>query len=112
MKDECVFCEIVAKRKVEDWVFESENFIVIRDVNPDMEGHSLIISKKHFDNFMELDEGLDAEMMKLVRDFVRKEGWKDFNFITNNGKNAGQVVNHFHLHILPRREGDNFKFRL
>jgi histidine triad (HIT) family protein len=44
-----------------------------------------------------------------VKDAVEKLGVKDFNLILNNGKDAGQVVGHLHLHILPRKEGDGFE---
>ncbi len=110
MVENCVFCGIVKGNIPSERILESENFIVIRDVNAKVKGHSLVISKRHFENFMEMDEGLDGEMLGLVREVVRKEGWEDFNLVTNNGKSAGQIIGHVHFHILPRVEGDGFSF--
>ena len=109
MVEDCVFCGIVRGDIPGERVLESENFIVIRDVNPKVEGHSLIISKKHFENFMEMSEELDSELLGLAREVVRKEGWGDFNLVTNNGKSAGQVVFHTHWHILSRKKDDGFR---
>jgi len=110
MVEDCIFCKIVSGEVSSKKVFESENFIVIRDAFPKLKGHSLVVSKRHFGNFMEMDKGLDAEMLGLVRDVVKEEGWTDFNLVTNNGSSAGQIVNHVHFHILPRGEGDGFEF--
>ncbi len=110
MVDDCLFCKIVGGDIASERIMESENFVVIRDAFPKVEGHSLVISKKHFGSFVEMDEGLDSEMMKLVRGLIEKEGWKEFNLVVNQGKSAGQVVGHVHFHILPRREGDGFSF--
>ncbi|NPE26560.1 HIT family protein [Methanococcoides sp. SA1] len=107
--EECIFCEIA---KGGDFLAESENFFVIRDKFPKVEGHSLVISKKHFGDFMEMDSSLGCEMMELVKEFVGKERWSDFNLVTNNGARAGQIVPHLHWHVLPRFEGDGFEFGL
>jgi len=109
MKDGCVFCKIVNGDISSEKVFENENFIVIKDVNPKVEGHLLVIPKKHYDNFLELSSGMYEKFLGTVKDAVEKLGVKDFNLVVNNGKDAGQVVGHLHLHVLPRREGDGFR---
>lgn len=109
MEDACIFCRIVAGELKSEKLAESENFVVIRDAYPKVLGHSLVVSKGHFKDFMEMDSGLAAEMFDLVKKVCRQEGWGEFNLLTNNGKNAGQAVWHLHFHILPRREGDGFR---
>lgn len=103
-----MFCRIVAGDINADKIFENEDFVVIKDANPKVEGHCLVIPRKHCDNFMGLDSGFYSGLMESVRDAVLKLGCEDFNLVVNNGSVAGQVVGHFHLHILPRREGDRF----
>ena len=107
--DDCVFCKIVAGEISSDKVFENEDFIVIRDVNPKVEGHLLVVSKEHYGSFLEMNSKLDAGLLKSVRDVVVRLGLRDFNLVVNNGLVAGQIVGHFHLHILPRSEGDGLK---
>lgn len=106
--ENCIFCKIARGEVSSDKVFENEDFIVIRDVNPKVEGHMLVIPKGHVSGFMELGEGLYEGFLKTARDVVEQEGVKNFNLIVNEGAEAGQVVRHLHLHILPRREGDGF----
>ena len=103
-----MFCKIVAGEIPADRVLENDDFIVIGDANPKVEGHMLVIPKKHFSGFMDLSEGLYFGLLKTVKEAVNKIGCKDFNLVVNNGAVTGQVVGHFHLHILPRVEGDGF----
>lgn len=104
----CVFCKIVRGEIPSDKVFENEEFIVIRDIAPRVEGHMLVIPKSHFGRFVDMDSGLDSKMLGVVREVVEKEEFKDFNLVLNNGRIAGQLVDHVHLHVLPRVEGDGF----
>jgi len=109
MEDDCIFCKIVVGEIPAEKVFENDDFIVIKDVNPKTEGHSLVISKKHYEDFMNLPSELYEKFLKTAKEAVVKLGAKNFNFVLNNGKVAGQLVLHVHLHILPRREGDEFR---
>ena len=106
--DDCVFCKIVKGGISAEKVLENEDFIVIKDANPKVEGHLLVVPKKHCRDFMSLDAGLYSGLLEMVKEVVDKLGLKDFNSVVNNGKNAGQAIEHFHFHILPRKEGDGF----
>jgi histidine triad (HIT) family protein len=109
-ENKCIFCKIIAEEINSEKVDESENFIAIRDVNPKSEGHSLIIPKKHVDDFLGLDKGLGNELVEFVGrvagEVVKDAGASGFNLLVNNGKDAGQVVEHLHIHIIPRKQGD------
>lgn len=111
MKDDCVFCKIVKGEIPSEMVLENEDFVVILDANPKVEGHLLVISKEHYDNFLDLPSGMYERFLSTAKDAVEKLGVKDFNLVLNNGKDAGQVVGHLHLHVLPRVEGDGFNLR-
>jgi histidine triad (HIT) family protein len=110
--DDCVFCKIVAGELPSEKVFGDGDFIVIKDANPKVEGHSLVISKDHYGSFLDLPSELYSRLLEVVKEVVDKLGAKDFNLALNNGRVAGQLVSHFHLHILPRREGDGFNLNV
>jgi len=110
---ECVFCKIVGGEVSADKIYENGNFFSIFDKDPEVEGHALVICKKHFETVLDLPESLGSELMDAIKKttivLVKKYGVSGFNFINNCKKIAGQVIPHFHVHIIPRREGDNFR---
>lgn len=108
--EDCIFCKISKGEIPAERVYENDNFFVIPDANPVVNGHSLVISKKHFKNVLDLPNTLGDEFMDAVKksslklmDELKCEG---FNLVQNNFKVAGQLVDHFHFHIIPRKEGD------
>jgi histidine triad (HIT) family protein len=112
MRD-CVFCKIVHGEIPGHKVWEDDEFLAFLDSNPVSEGHTLLIPKKHFDELVDLDfesssKYLDA-VKKLGKLLMSKYDSTGFNVALNNGSAAGQVVNHVHFHLLPRKEGDNKK---
>ncbi len=108
-KQECIFCKIIAKQIPANIIYENEDFIAIPDANPKVEGHTLIIPKKHFVNIIDIPETLGGELLdaiKKVAEIRIKEGAQGFNIIQNNGEVAGQIIMHAHFHLLPRKKGD------
>jgi histidine triad (HIT) family protein len=109
MKD-CIFCKI-ARGEIpsEKKIYENDNFFSIPDVKPKTEGHSIIISKKHFETFLDLPSTLGTELIDCIKktafNLIEKHKSEGFNIINNNFESAGQVVKHFHVHILPRKQG-------
>ncbi len=107
---DCIFCDISAKISEAEIVFENEKFLAFLDINPINYGHTLVIPKKHFDNFLTIPADELVEMVKVtqylagaVKRALKCDG---FNIISNNGLSAGQSVFHFHYHIIPRYEND------
>ena len=113
MKGNCVFCKIVAGDIPTKKILENKHFIVIKDVNPKVVGHSLVIPKKHVETFLDLPSSLYLNFLKTTNKAVKKileeTGSNGYNLLANNGSVAGQVVSHLHLHILPRKESDGFR---
>ncbi|MDP2926339.1 MAG: HIT family protein [Nanoarchaeota archaeon] len=113
MVEECIFCKIVEGKVPAQIVYNDDNFIGIFDVKPKAEGHSLIISKKHFRNLLDMPSSLGNEMIdgiKAVSLKLIKEGKAEgFNIIFNTEPAAGQAVFHVHCHIIPRKTGDGLK---
>ncbi len=112
--DECLFCKIVAGEKPSKKILESENFIVVEDTFPKLKGHSLVISKKHYETFLDMPSEIYEELLKVCKKtaskIVEEVGADGFNLIVNNGKVAGQIIPHVHWHILPRKKDDGFEF--
>lgn len=112
---ECIFCKIANKEIETEIIEESENFVAFPDANPKTEGHTLIVPKQHFHNLMDLPIDLSSEMIDMAKKVARERLDNDaegFNLIMNNFEAAGQAVKHAHLHIIPRKKGDNFSFGL
>ena len=110
MKEDCIFCKIAKGEIHSATVYEDSHFTVNLDVNPATKGHCLIIPKEHFDNIYDLDGETAGKLFALatciaraMRDALKCDG---LNLVQNNGEIAGQTVNHFHLHLIPRYEGD------
>ena len=110
MDEECVFCKIVRGEIDAQKVHESDNFLVFLDSNPRTQGHSLVVPKKHYKDFLELPSELYGEfcsvLQKASKKIVKEINSKGFNILINTGKEAWQVVFHMHAHIIPRSEGD------
>lgn len=104
---DCLFCKI-AKHEIPAKIrFENEEFIAFDDINPKAKIHILLVPKKHIPSVAALKDS-DREMVgKLVlkaRDIAREEGidQSGYRLVSNSGTDAGQVVDHIHLHILGR----------
>ncbi len=106
--EECIFCKIIRGEIPCERILETENFITIKDANPKVANHSLIISRKHYETFLDMSSELYEEFLETAKKTAEKLSVKDFNLVVNNGRVAGQLISHVHLHVLPRREGDGF----
>lgn len=108
-KTDCVFCDIVAGKIKADIVYSDDNFIVINDAHPVADGHCLIIPRKHYATILDLPATLGCDLVSIAKKQglrLIKEGKADgFKLINNNFRASGQVVPHFHMHVIPEREG-------
>lgn len=109
-QDNCIFCKIIAGEIPSHTLYEDEKFKVILDVGPATKGHALILPKEHYANLYELPEETAAEAIKLAKRMMTRMTDKlkcdGFNIVQNNGETAGQTVNHFHMHLIPRYKND------
>ncbi|MBS3070841.1 HIT domain-containing protein [Candidatus Pacearchaeota archaeon] len=107
---DCVFCKIATGEIKSNKIYENDNFFSIFDRSPVAPGHSLVISKKHFKTSLDLHDSLGDEFLDCLKNTALKvidaNNAEGFNVISNNFAAAGQVVNHFHFHIIPRKKGD------
>jgi histidine triad (HIT) family protein len=100
----CPFCEIVAGRAPATYVHEWSDVIAIVPLNPVVDGHTLVIPKRHVRDFA-TDPEVSADAMLHAAQLMR---WTDrpMNLITSRGREATQSVMHLHLHLVPRAAGD------
>jgi histidine triad (HIT) family protein len=112
-KTPCVFCKIVKGDVKSEKVAECDNFFAILDIKPKTKGHVLVISKKHFVTLLDIPDRLGSELISFIKkissEMLGKKIGDGFNVLMNNLRVAGQVVEHAHFHILPRKEGDKLK---
>jgi len=100
---DCIFCKIKNKELASKVLFEDELVMVIMDVNPSVDGHMLIIPKKHYTDYIELDDEIIAHMYKIAKMMGNKITDKlkanSITLLMNYGDD--QIVKHVHLHLLP-----------
>lgn len=109
-KDDCIFCKIANGEIPSRTLYEDEMFRVILDLAPATKGHALILPKDHAADLFDLPEEIAARVLVLSKKMagVMKEklDCSGLNLMQNNGEAAGQTVKHFHMHLIPRYEGD------
>lgn len=109
-KDDCIFCKIANGEIPANALYEDDLVKVIFDLSPASEGHVLILPKSHYDDVYSLDDDTAAHIFKVavkIANAMKKSLNIDgLNIVQNNGEAAGQTVFHFHMHLIPRYEGD------
>ena len=100
---DCLFCKIIKKEIPCDIIYEDDTVMAFLDIHPNVDGHTLIIPKKHFEDFTELDEKtlfhmkeVATKLSNLLMEKLNKKGFT----LTMNYKDA-QEIKHVHLHLLP-----------
>ena len=109
--ENCIFCKIAAGEIPSATLYEDEDFRVILDLGPASKGHALILPKQHYANLYELPDELAEKVIRLAKKMViamtKALQCDGFNVVQNNGEAAGQTVFHFHMHLIPRYNGDS-----
>ncbi len=99
----CIFCKIINKEIPANILCETDELIVLADINPISDGHLLVVPKIHFENYLDIDKNISSEIQKITRKMCDKisETLKPtgFHVITNIG--SAQEVKHCHFHIIP-----------
>ena len=111
MKDNnCIFCKIANGEIPSKTIHEDDKFRVILDLGPATRGHALILPKDHYKNIYEIPDETIADAMVLAKKMAIKMTQTlhadGFNIVQNNNEIAGQTVFHFHIHLIPRYDGD------
>ena len=100
---DCIFCKIINGELPSKKIYEDELVYAFMDIDPTVDGHVLLIPKKHYTDFMELDDDIIIHMNKVRKELTKmlmeKLNVKALSISFNYGDS--QVVKHFHMHLLP-----------
>ena len=103
IKMECLFCKIVRGEVPSYTLFEDDDIIVIMDAYPNVDGHTLIIPKKHYDTFMDIPDDLLIHINEISKRYtnhiMEKLNAKELSVVVNYGN--AQKIKHYHMHLIP-----------
>ena len=106
----CIFCGIAAGTMPAERVFEDERTVAFLDIFPAADGHVLVIPRAHADNIHSLDPADVAAVAQTAQTMAGRVsgalGSDGITIVQANGAAAGQTVFHYHVHVIPRFEGD------
>lgn len=109
----CIFCKIANGTIPSYKVYEDNDVIAFLDVNPASRGHTLVVTKEHFDNMATCPKAILDKVFEVAQTVAQAQiahlGASGVNVLTNIGKSAGQSVHHFHVHVIPRYDEDGLK---
>ena len=103
---ECLFCRIVAREIPAQLVHEDAQSVAFKDINPKAPTHVLVVPKKHvrcLSDCSDEDAVLLGHLQRVAVAIAAKEGVESFRLVVNNGREAGQTVDHLHYHLLGGR---------
>ena len=110
MADDCIFCKIIAGEIPSAKIYEDEQILAFLDIGPLSEGHCLVVPKDHYLRFEQLPADLASALARrlgpVAQAVVKAVNAEGYNILNNNGRCAGQLVEHVHFHIIPRNLGD------
>ncbi len=108
--NDCIFCKIISGEIPGMKVFEDENTLAFMDIAKDVDGHIVVIPKRHFKNILDCDKSTLGHLMDTVKrisnHLTDNCGYDGVNLLNASDESAGQSVPHFHIHIIPRRRND------
>jgi histidine triad (HIT) family protein len=111
--ESCIFCEIVKGAIPSAKLYEDDAVLSFLDINPINPGHALVIPKRHYPTIIDVDEedlkrtaAATRIVAKAIKEALNCDG---INILQNNFGAAGQLIFHFHIHVIPRFEGDGLQ---
>ena len=104
--ENCIFCKIAAHIIPSSIVYEDDDVIAFLDISQTTLGHTLVIPKKHYDNFLTVPKSIMNKVMSVAQRIgqilIKNFKAKGINILSNCYEAAGQTVMHFHVHVIPR----------
>ena len=109
MDENCLFCKIIKGEIPSSKVYEDEEILTFKDINPAAPIHVLVIPKKHIESLAKMeagDEVIIGKIYKVINEIAEKQGFKEngYRVIVNCGKDGGQEVGHLHFHLLAGKQ--------
>jgi len=105
---DCIFCRIIAGKIPSDIIYQDEEVIAFRDINPQAPVHLLVIPRKHYASLVELPDKetpLLGHMISVARQLASDEGISEIGYrlVINCGEQGGQLIPHLHIHVMGGR---------
>jgi histidine triad (HIT) family protein len=108
----CTFCDLIRGAGEVSICYEDAVAIAFLDIQPVNPGHVLVVPREHYEVLQDIPRDVGAHLYmvaaKLIPRVQTASGATDMNIVVNSGAAAGQNVMHYHIHLIPRREGDGF----
>lgn len=112
---DCIFCKIVRGEIPAQIVWDSPWAVAFLDINPANPGHTLLVLRDHHSSIVSVPPSLLGaalqELPRLAQAVLSATQAEGLNVLLNNGRVAGQVIDHVHFHLIPRRAGDSVNVR-
>ncbi len=109
--ERCIFCKIISGELLSYKIYEDTFTVAFLDIAGDVDGHMLVAPKTHVESILDCDIETFHQLMSAVKKvsehLVNHCGYEGVNLLNASGVSAGQSVGHFHIHIIPRKTGDN-----
>ncbi len=113
--DNCIFCRILDGKEEATFLYRNSKVSAFLDIHPLFHGHTLVIPNEHYVDISDVSEESLSEVMKVARMvsnlMMSNLGAEGINIMHSTGRPAGQTIYHFHVHILPRKAGDDTEFQ-
>jgi len=108
---ECLFCKIIDKELASKIVHEDEKTLGFLDIFPISRGHTIVIPKNHYSTIEDIPNDVLSDVFSTVKKIAailhKKLRIEGYNILQNNFPASGQIIKHFHVHIIPRSDNDN-----
>ncbi|HEY0929279.1 MAG TPA: HIT family protein [Gemmatimonas sp.] len=112
----CIFCDLIRGAAEVSICYEDATAIAFLDIQPVNPGHVLVVPREHYELIEEVPKDLSTHLLDVALTLVpaiqTASGAPDINVVVKSGAAAGQDVMHYHIHLIPRREGDGFDIPL
>ncbi len=106
---DCLFCKIIREELPSSVVYEDELIKIIMNINPNTNGHLLILPKKHYLNFIDIDQEIITHSLEVTKNKIYpllKERLHCEGLTLAQNNELGQEIKHFHIHLIPRYPND------
>ena len=113
MKD-CIFCKIIKGEIPSKTIYEDKKIQIIMNINPNTNGHLLVIPKDHMENIFDTKEEIITHSIKVVKEKIYpllKDRLKCEGLTLAQNNELGQEIKHYHIHLIPRYQNDNADFQ-
>ena len=100
---DCIFCKIIKKEAPAEIVFENDQVVAFKDINPKAPIHILIVPKKHIVSINHIekeDKTLLGELFLAAKKIAKEKNLEGYKLLINVGRKGGQIIDHLHLHLL------------